>query len=869
MKKLSFILSVIFILSVCILPVSSFADSQTNVVSSELASDFLDAMGITNPISSKTNEQLITRAEALGVITALFGYEGSSSAVVPFTDVKEELTGSLRYALDLKLISEADTFRPNEPITYNEAFKMCAVGLGYDYLAKVYGGWSAGYVRVAKDCGLSDGLPVSENTITASAFSLFVENLLVADMLEVEGMVYGEIEYSKYTTVLEIYFNMYEVEGVVTANQFTGIYSSDDATDDGEIAIDDVIYKCTDTSNYIGRNVKAYVDISSNKIAAIAPYENKNIKVAFSDMISFDAPVFKYDEQGSDKKIKTDDVVAVIYNGKTEDKFKIADFNGKQGYFNFIDNDSDNVYEICEVFEYKTIVVSGVNVIEEYIADKNGEKKLDLSDDECVYYVYSSGKEISLSELAVGSLITYYQSTDGKVCYIYVESNTTKGTLTGFQKDAIVIDDVSYSYSEYFKKYYLSKLKSGQEITVILSSSGVIEASSEPEKDNILFGYYIDVKTTSGLDTSLIVKLVLNDGKIATVNVNDKFTFNGTKLSSSDKIYSVFFDSNGSKKLEEQVVRYKLTSDGKLSLIDTVTDTEGYISTNDNFEDNLKKYVYPVGADLVHDAIWIEPSTNIIHPWYALNTETFFIQVNPDKNVAEERRFVVRDLNWMRNLKSFTRSKVDVYNVDEFTVAGALVFNTEASNTITDNAKMGVVHSVTRALNADLMEAYKLVIYSGGYYNEYYISDEDVIKKYLLDDSGNVKIASGDCIRLEADSQNNISVLSLDYDESEKTLLYKNTNQMYTCYYYGGVYSMGNGYMTMLREAPDGSGLDIGHQLYSFKAPSSVMVYDSKTGEVTEGSPEEFETYLQVADECTRVMIVTDDLEMRMCIVYK
>ncbi|MBQ4527861.1 MAG: hypothetical protein II998_07295 [Clostridia bacterium] len=872
MRKISLLLCFSIVLSLVMSCPVTFADDSYTQADVSIGAEFLEAMNINDPAKDKADDGVITRAEAVEVITKLFGYSASSEEAVPFTDVKGTLTGALKYALDLKMISESESFRPDDAITYNEAFKMCVVALGYDYLAKTYGGWPSGYVRMAGEAKLSDGLPTHEVTISKDAFYLFVENLLTAEMLEMDGVVDSEISYRKYTTVLETYFNLYEIEGVVTATCHTGLYAAEDALDEAEIAIDDAIYRFEGKSNYIGKHVKAYAYKDKDELAVVVPYDNRIKTVAFSDLTEVEGNTVYYDVDNKENRLRVEDVPAVIYNGKSDGKAKISDFSGKNGHFVFTDNDGDNTYEVCEANEYRTVVVSGVNAVEGYINDKNTEKRVDLSGDDCVYFVYDNGVEKTLGDITENSLLSVYESSDKLLVTVVIENATVNGTVTGFKvgTDAIEINDVSYPYSEYFKKNYLPKIKSGSEITVNLSSDGIVHSSSEPERDKILFGYYLNAKQGSGLDSTIKVKFVDNKGAIVITDVNDKLTCNGTVYTKPDDILSVFFDSQGNKKLDEQLFRYKLTSDGLLTLIDTVCDEEGYIdSSSDKFEDNLKKYKYPERSeDLVHDGIWIESTTGIVHPWYAIKNDTYIIQVNPNTDIAEDKRFAVRDLNWLKSTKQFIRNKATVYNVDEYLGTGALVLSTAADDTVNDESPLGIVHSVTKALDTEMNECYKIVVFSRNSYNDIYVYDEDLINKYVMDEQGNMLISAGDCIRYEKDNLGYLTALAVDYDFSEGKLLHKNTNQMYLCYYYGGVYSIGNGIMTMVRAKDDGT-LDIDHQKYAFQIPSTVMIYDSESGEITNGSVHDLESYLQTGDECTRVMVITEEFDMQMCVVYR
>lgn len=886
MKRLSLILVLMLVIS--LLPMGTVS-AQANASAISVAPQFLEVVGIENPVASKNDTDTVTRAEALSVFVRLFGYNADSSALVPFTDTDDTISGELKFSIDLGMISASDTFRPNDAITYNEAIKMCVVALGYDYLAKAYGGWPVGYVKMASDVNLSDGLPLSENTISKTGFYMMLENLLTAEMLELDGMVEEEITYRRYTTVLETYFDMYEVEGIVTANEYTGLYSLDGAMSEGSISISEYNFTCSDNANLIGYNVKGYVNSSNDKVALVTPVSNNTKTVSFADMVSCSGNVFTYYDGTKDAKIRLDSLTAFIYNGKSKADCKPASYAGQNGHFTFIDNDSDGVYEVCKVYHTSTVVVAGVNTEDGYISDKNGARRIDLSDDDCTYFIYENGIEKNLTDIKKEQLLSCYVSEDELYVEIVVETDSVSGVITGFNNTAntIVIDDTEYSYSNYFQKYYLSKMKSGSEISALLSSSGLIEAASDSVADGVDFGYYIDVAKGTGIDSSLIAKLVAKDGKIITADIDKRLKFDGVTYNDIADITNLFFDGAGNKKLASQLVRYKLTSDGKLTLLDTCSSTEGYITSNDDYENNLTKYCYPANTDdLLHDTIWNSSTSNIVHPWYKVNENTFFIQVGSNESVDEDKRYVVRDLSWFKAKKNFARANSGTYNVDENGIAGAMVFTEPPSVSISDDSTRGIIQSVSTAYDANLNECIKLVVFRNEKYNDVYMMQSNfpypdrtdyasdsayttAVEACPFDENGNPRYAVGDYIGYETDSQGYLTALKVEYDASARKILYKNTNQMYYCYYYGGVYSLGNGTMTVLRAASDGVNLDVGHQRYVFDIPSSIMIYDSATGEITTTTSDSLETYLQVGDSCTRVLVTTNDLNLQSCIIYR
>lgn len=874
MRKISLILCFAFVFLLLTPPANIAKATDITPVNFSVASEFLKSVDIPDPAAAKADGQFITRAEALEVFVALLGYHGNSESEVPFTDIKGEITGAAKYALDLKMISASDTFRPNDPITYDEAFKMCVTALGYDYLAKLYGGWNAGYIRMAAETNLSVGLPTEEINITPSAFYLLVENLLTAEMLEVEGVVGDELSYRRYTTVINEYFDMKIIEGIITANEYTGLYDTETKLDEGLLAIDGYRYTYKGNVNAIGRRVKAFVYTDKDEIALAVPFDNVAKTVDFLALNSVSGSSVEYEHGGKTAKLRLESIPAVIYNGKADDSAKIENYIGKNGYFNFIDNDADGTFEVCEINEKTTIVVSGINIANEYIIDKNGERKVDLSHDETHYEIYDGTGEITLSDIKTGSLLSCYISAqadpaDSIYCIINVENGSLTGKVTGFSTtgNKIVIDDVEYPYSTYFATHYLTRIKPGNELTFMLSSNGTVEASSEPDYDQIYFGYYMDIAKSTGLDVSLKVKLFTTSNKVEVLPLADKITFDGTVHSKIDDISNKFYNADGSKKLSMQVVRYKVNSDNELTLIDTVSDTKGNLTGTEDVENNLKLYQFPTGAPSLHSTIWYSKTSGMVHPYFAVTANTTIMVVDKSANVDDEDRCVIRDKAWLSltGNNQFPNANCEAFNIDKYGVAEAMVLYRTTDEVVSDESDGGILYSISKAIDPDGNEAYKLVIYSNTEYKDYYAEEKFVYS----DGSGDFLVNKGDYVRFAYDSANYITVIQTDYDMQNDTVNFAFSNQMYLNYYYGKAYSCGNGYFTIMPENMTGITPDPDGLKYSFPVPSEVMIYDKAAGEIIYGSMDDVETYMQVGDSATKLLVVTNDMVVRSVVVYR
>jgi len=71
------------------------------------------------------------------------------------------------------------TFAPESYITYEQAIKMVVAALGYNDEATQKGGYPSGYMTVAKDLGILDGVQiVDENYATRADIARIVRNAL-------------------------------------------------------------------------------------------------------------------------------------------------------------------------------------------------------------------------------------------------------------------------------------------------------------------------------------------------------------------------------------------------------------------------------------------------------------------------------------------------------------------------------------------------------------------------------------------------------------------------------------------------------------------------------------------------------------------
>ncbi len=109
----------------------------------------------------------ITRAEASKILANSLGYEEDYEGdKLPFTDVPKNqwYYNYIAYAYEKEIINgmSPKEFWPQDNVTYEQFVKMvvCAIGEEYEALSKGGASWYTGYLEVAEEKGLLDGVTV-------------------------------------------------------------------------------------------------------------------------------------------------------------------------------------------------------------------------------------------------------------------------------------------------------------------------------------------------------------------------------------------------------------------------------------------------------------------------------------------------------------------------------------------------------------------------------------------------------------------------------------------------------------------------------------------------------------------------------------
>ena len=158
-------------------------------------------------------------------------------------------------------------FMPDDVLTTEQIAKTFVVLLGYDSLAKNYGGYPAGYMKVARDLKLLKGVPESGN-VTNDIIIHMLDNMLEVRVMEFDGIVTKDSEenivYSGGDdTFLTGILGLGRAEGIMSDNSVTSL-SGSSRVPVGEFVID-------------GTKFKAFEDIAGGLYKYIVEHMYNNV----------------------------------------------------------------------------------------------------------------------------------------------------------------------------------------------------------------------------------------------------------------------------------------------------------------------------------------------------------------------------------------------------------------------------------------------------------------------------------------------------------------------------------------------------------------------------------------------------------------
>lgn len=716
-----------------------------SVIASNSHADALKAFGVAT--DAEISADKITRGAFVTMAVRMSGatiYTGEITDF-PFTDVapSDAEYPYVKAAYDMGIINGngADTFNGDDSVTLHQAVKMLITLLGYKEKAEAFGGYPYGYMKVANDKDLLDG--ISDLDANAPLDVDVAHELIMCALESTFSSVSSVSEDINYVESDNMYMSemldIYKITGVVEQNQHTSLYGKSEIGEK-QIAIGSVVINTADTdaADFLGCNVDCYfkeINGSDTVVYIKANDENNILRLTSRDI---DAGVSSlseicYTEDGDDLKAKLNNVL-LIKNGNMATLKSVNDLCPKNGELTLISNDGDKVYDVAIVREYTTIVADSVSVTPGSIRDAITGSILALDQDSNDYKVSIEldGVKATLKDLSKNDVISYYEiGGEYPVKKLFASRNTVEGTVEGTETDKIIIADKEYSATD----SVLSEVSPGDLGNFFVDIFGTV-VHFELVDEISVYGFITNIKDFGAFD-GVKVRIFTENDRWVTLDVSKKVKLNGNVVTPADLYNTLNGNCN-------QLISYKVNSAGMLTALTTAKNFS-------DLTDDEKR------AAIDNDEFRYSEFTS---KWY----RTFLGSLDNDCSLSNDAKifFIPADLGSEEeyfiggkgNLTTSTGYTGKFYNANETRVTDLLVMNAPATSADT---------------NVMIFDSYGRVLINGeefpciyGYYGTHgdtcvYVADDKVIS-----DAGNLH--HGDIIKFTFNNDGRASAISVVRD---------------------------------------------------------------------------------------------------------
>ncbi len=603
MKK---VLSALLVMLMLIQTVSFAANKVYSEEETMLLVDKLSMLGIFEQFDDELffgDNANVKRSEAAVVISNMLGMKSSGgTAEIKFYDVPQfgDYASAVNYVTNLGIMSgnSAGLFLPDDTMEVVHVYKALVVALGYGWKAEAYGGYPAGYVKVASELEIANAVSKGINdTATRLDFLKMVEAALDAPICRMKS-VSGDVmdfEIDEDVTVLSEYHNIYFDEGIVENSKSMNMSSTPEIDEDVVFIDGRKLYVDGVTSVYanFGYKVEYYYRHDSaaeaDYLVAVVPSDdNTDYKISKADFGGFaNGKITYYDENGKERDIKVSSSAVVIYNSEVATNVSTA-INSFEGTLTVIDNNGDRQAEVIIAKNYTYDKVKTVKTADNRLYAES--KVFNLNNYETVDIVLAeTGATVELAAVEVGSVIGYATSVDGSKLMVDVLGSGLAVKVKSLSQDTFTTDDGKEYNMELLSSTQKGYIKPNSAISLVTMDGYYAVWVGLASEAAASLGYLINIATDTEFGEEYIIGARLLDmgGTIkALKTANDKkIILNGKSVN----IATMFSE------LERVKAEYQLGGDGRVSqMVCYRIDDAGNLShiyTVDNEDENTKLYL--------------------------------------------------------------------------------------------------------------------------------------------------------------------------------------------------------------------------------------------------------------------------------------
>lgn len=743
----------------------------------EEAAEILGALGIMvgdAGTGSFRPDDSILRSEMAKVAVYTIGLEdvaNSSNAPTKYPDVVPNhwANGAINVASQQGMVigDDVGTFRPDDPVLFQEAVTIMVRALGYEPRANTIGGYPSGYMVIASENQMLKGITaVGSEPATRGDIAQLVFNSLTVNLMEQTGFG-SNVSYEVVDkTLLFDRLNVEKAYGQITGTSETTLNGGSTTAED-RIMINDKTFIEGDTlaRQLLGYNVVYYarIDATSDEktLIVVRPQSSKNnsLTINATDIVSVtgeaeqNKTVTYWGNADTDSTTKTAAIVAspvYILNGKYSDSVTLDMLKPASGNLILLDTDMNNVYDIVFVNHFTNIVVETVSEATGRITDKynNGSLLLDPDNTNIKYTIIRNGEEIETTDLKEWDVISYTMSADKELIKAYVSTESILGTVTQISENGFKIDNSATTYKK--AANYPNEIKLQDKGRFYLDMEGnvaAVDATATTTGTAIrgTYGYLVNAGTRGTIEDTLQFKLFTSNGEtvvldgVAKIRVNDTYGQTPTQVLAT-------LGKDGV--VTPQLITYETNASGNITGIDLAANApEGNPVNTSKFTKSLSAadQVYKSASGMLGDIRITD------------NTLIFDI---PETAGTDTTRYAVRNRTMFTN---DTPYDIIVYDLQEDFTARAIIVTSSTGVTAAESP-MVLVDEIASAQNADF-EAVDIVY---GLENGQRIELMSADKNVFVKDSGKA-IKQGDIFQYSTDSKGAAQSITVLFDSEAMT----------------------------------------------------------------------------------------------------
>lgn len=603
-RLISCLLAICLIFSLCVMPVSAEDDVFTYPEYGTKAygrMEFMKALGFFDESRSAELGNGVTRAEFANWLCII---SNRNDVAIPETATFKDVNEDTLYAKEIYMAAAAGymsgndegKFAPAALITRQDAAAALVRLTGREAFAQAKGGYPAGYNSVASSLDIFKSAGAGE-----SAYELLTMcyNTLNATMLIFSGANHNVSTYTTTETVMGYFHDIYEVEGVVTANGYTKLYSENVIASPTAVEIDSIVYETvSDYNDLLGYTVNGFYryDKLSDERTIVSIYadndDNKTVEFEKDELIPTDLSsnyILKYhDENSRVKQIKLVRGFDYIYNNRADTDRGANDlFTADR--IRLIDRNTDGSYDTVIAEKCETMLLSAVDMYKEEVYTNVAVlKKAETYGAYMSFELYDSEEdtmtEVFPEQLEEGMVLSVYRSLDGMYIKAYASSDTVTGAVEGYDNEEvkIMLSGIWYDLAD---SVTVAEFELGTDTDVLLDVYGrVAYIDGVGGKYDFKYAWLFSVREDVDAE-AVVAKLVTKSGQIK-LNLDKNVIIDGIKASDTAALV-----------LGKQVVRYKINKAGNIRVIDTTATGSGSPSNDTLTEDvpaqSLKYYSLP------------------------------------------------------------------------------------------------------------------------------------------------------------------------------------------------------------------------------------------------------------------------------------